>query len=433
MKHVSLVITILFLTLAMASVPVQADGNGTVHVAAPTGDPAIDVANIEAAIAGAGPGDTVQFKRGTYRVFDDTQFLVATPGVTLQGARKGRTTLRATQVFAEIPFAGMFRLVGGGQTVRNLRFRDIYRALSIGEPGASLGGYLVENCVFRNGDSGIEFVSFSDDVSTVRNNRFVDLRNSIFLVGKTVHFHNNEVLSRNPEDIVATGLPYFAVTVLPEFFSGINVAENNRIEGNSFVGGADAIILFGNFPGEVNRNNVIRNNHATGLRIFNEFNDGSVVILAGSDVGAVEGNIVENNELEGSEGVGIPLEGADNNLITDNEIEDLSGDKETFSTTFLGAERGTGIFLDATSEGNVVDENELEDVQVGILDLGDNLVGDNEIETDDEDGESDARALPGVVKGLGAASALGKSAETPSALPAGKAVNNATFSRRRAR
>ena len=51
-----------------------------VHVAAPTGNPAIDVPNIQAAVDAATPGATIEFARGTYGITAETQFVVSVPG-----------------------------------------------------------------------------------------------------------------------------------------------------------------------------------------------------------------------------------------------------------------------------------------------------------------------------------------------------------------
>ena len=192
--------------------------------------------------------------------------------------------------------------------------------------------------------------------------------------------------------------------------------------------------LVADFPGEVCRNNVIRDNEFSDMKVFSPSNDGSMVILFGSEVGTLENNLVTENELEGSEGLGIVVQAASNNHIVDNEIEDLPGEKIPFSAAFGSALPGTGIFLDELSSGNVVRENELEDVRNPILDLGENRIGDNEIENDDEDGdERDARALPRDSSGKASTSSLGSATNSASSLPVTDAMSKPMLRRLRAR
>lgn len=438
MKHLALAVTLLFISVGLLATPALADrgkGDNVVRVAPPTGDPATDVANIDAAIAAAGPGGTVKFRRGTYQVFEDTQFLVTTPGVTLKGAGKRKTTIRGVRMDEFVPdyFLGLIQLVGGEQTVEDLAFRDFGTAVGMGSPGTALGGYVIEDCVFRDGQFAVEVVGFSDDITTVEDNRFVNVLSAITVTGKTVHFRDNRVTAPRPETIPVLGQPFLVAQVFPEFLSGINICENNVLEGNTIVGQADGFELVADFPGEVCRNNVIRDNEFIDMKVFSGSSDGSMVFLFGSDVGRLEDNLVKHNELEGSEGLGIVVQAASNNRIVDNEIEDLPGEKVPFSAGFRSVLPGTGIFLDELSSGNVVDENELEDVRNPILDLGDNRIGDNEIENDDEDGdERDAPALPRSSSGKASTGSLGSATKSASSLPVTDAMSKPMLRRLRA-
>jgi parallel beta-helix repeat protein len=356
------------------------DRRSVVHVAAPTGDVATDVANIRAAVAAATPGATIEFARGTYKLESATvpasQIVVSVAGVTLEGHRRG-TTIQGISGPAGF-FAGYFRLAGGRQTVRRLEFAGFRRALTIGAPGTSIGGYHVEHSTFRNGHIPISFVAFSDEVSTIRGNQFINVTQPFLIRGKTVHFRENRVTAPDPA-ATPFGQPFNAGVVLVEFFSGINICENNVLEENTIVGNADGFILFGE-EGEICRNNVIRENRFIGQRIFTPGDNGTMVWLVGPNV---QGTLIKENELDGSEGLGIVVEAASDNKIIENEFSDLPGEKETFTPY-----PGTAIFLGEPTSGNRVLENEFEDVVNEIVDLGTgNVIGDED--DDDDEGDDD--------------------------------------------
>lgn len=335
------------------------DDAAVVRVAAPTGDPAVDVPNIQAAVAAATPGAVIQFARGTYAIEEATHIVVSVPGVTLQGHRRG-TTIRGVSFVDPEFLSGHFLLNGGGQTVRRLTFEGFGVALSFGEPGTPTGGYRLESCTFRNGDLPFDFVGFSDEVSTVQGNRFINVSLPFVILGKTVHFRENRVTAPDPA-ATPFGQPFNAGVLFPEFLSGGTVCENNVFQGNTVVGNADGFILFGG-PGESCRNNVIRGNTFIRQRVFTPFDNGTMVWLVGP---GVEGNLIKENVLRGSEGLGIVVEEGSGNRIVENTFSDLPGLKETF-TPFPG----TAIFLGEPTSGNRVRENEFENVVNAIVDLG---------------------------------------------------------------
>jgi len=352
-----------------------------VRVAPPTGDPATDAANIAAAVAAATEGATIKFARGTYLIAGGT-IRLSVPGVTLEGHRRG-TTLQG--LFGDEFFFPYFELVGGHQRVRRLTFRDMHNALSIGEPGTPVGGYRVEGCTFRENSAPILFFGFSDEVSRITGNRFINVVVPFNILGKTVHFRENRITSPDPAASPLTGQPFSAGAVFADPVSG--VCENNVFEENTIVANADGFLLFA-FDGETCRRNVIRDNTFIRQRVFTTDDNGSMVGLIGP---GVERNLVEENELRGSEGLGIVVLAAHDNRIVDNEIRNLPGQKETF-TPFPG----TAIFLDEATSGNRVKENEFKNVVHTIIDLGtDNILQDND--DDDRDRDRDdlvAQAVP---------------------------------------
>jgi parallel beta-helix repeat protein len=342
------------------------NGGAVVQVARPTGKAEKDVANIKAAVAAATPGAVIQFARGTYRILETTQIIVSVPGVTLQGDSRG-TTIRGITASASDFLVGHFLLNGGDQTVRDLTFEGFATALSFGEvaPAPRTGGYRVENSTFRNGDTGVEFVTFSDDVSTVRDNKFINVTFQFFILGKTVHFLGNSNTNPKPE-ATPPGRPFNAGVLFPEFLSDIRICENNLVEGNTVTGNADGFVIATGPAGSA-RNNVIRRNTFIDQRVFVE-EDGttgdnaSMVVMDGP---GVERNLIEENVLRGSEGLGIVLLQGNRNRIIGNKFFDLPGERPTFTPS-----PGTAIFLGEASAYNEVRENEFHNVVNTIVDLG---------------------------------------------------------------
>jgi parallel beta-helix repeat protein len=351
------------------------DDNGTavVQVKHPTGKPAKDVANIQDAVDAATPGAVIQFARGTYAIEATTNIVVSVPGVTLQGHSRGTTIEGVTSPASPDFLVGHFLLNGGDQTVRDLTFHGFATALSFGEvaPAPRTGGYRLENSTFENGDVAFEFVTFSDQVSTVQDNEFINVTIPFFILGKTVHVLRNS--NTNPEPAATPpGRPFNAGILLPEFLSGIRICENNLLEGNTVVENADGFILLTGAAGSL-RNNVIRRNTFIDQVVFVE-EDGttgdnaSMVVMDGP---GVERNLIEENVLRGSEGLGVVLVQGSHNRIIGNKFFDLPGDRPTFTPS-----PGTAIFLGEASAHNQVRDNEFSNVVNTIVDLGTaNVIG----------------------------------------------------------
>jgi len=339
-----------------------------VRVAAPTGNPAVDVPNIQAAVDAATPGALIQFARGTYAIEQATQIVVSVPEVTLHGHRQGTTIRGVASLPPDAPFwlLGHFLLNGGDQTVRRLTFEGFLTALSFGAPGTSIGGYRVEDCTFRLGFNAVSFVGFSENVSTVRGNEFINTNRPIEILGKTVHVRRNRVTAPDPAAMLF-GQPFFAAYVATDFLAGGTISENNVFEKNTVVGYADGF-TFDAFPGEVVRNNVVRQNEFIGQRLYGifpppPFFNGTMVWFVSA--GRHEGNRIQGNVLRGSEGLGIVLEEGSDNWIVDNNFSDLPGQSAT-AIPFSG----TAIYLGEATSGNRVRGNEFENVVNTIVDLG---------------------------------------------------------------
>jgi parallel beta-helix repeat protein len=349
------------------------DGAAVVQVAHPTGNPARDVPNIEAAISAATPGALIQFAKGTYAIEATTNITVSVPAVTLQGHSKGTTIQGVTQFASPDFLEGHFVLNGGEQTVRDLNFLGFGTALSLGEvaPAARTGGYRIENSTFKNGDVAFEFVTFSDQVSTVRGNKFINVTIPFFILGKTVHLLGNS--NTNPDPTATPpGRPFNAGILLPEFLSGIRIGENNLLEGNTVDRNADGFILATGAAGSL-RNNVIRRNTFTNQVVFVD-DDGStgdnasMVVMDGP---GVEQNLIEQNVLRGSEGNGVVILRGHHNRIVGNEFFDLPGVRPVFTPP-----PGTAILLGEESAHNQVRDNQFSNVLHTVVDQGfANVVG----------------------------------------------------------
>ena len=346
-----------------------------VRVAAPTGNPAVDIPNIRAAIAAATPGVMIQFAHGTYDIGNsrETQFVVSAPGVTLQGDRRG-TTLSGVELHADDPDAftccpllsGTFLLNGGHQTVRRLTFDGYLWAISLGAPGSVTGGYHIEHNTFRAGFVGIDFAGLSDEPTIIEENTFENVTAPLFILGKTLRIRRNRFAITNPGRMTF-GQPSQAVILFPEFLSGTTGCENNVIEGNTVVRFNEAFVFFLFDASWVCHNNVIRDNRVIDARIYNAipfFSDnGTMALFVGP--GRTENNLIQNNVLRGSEGLGVVLDAGSGNQIIGNEFHDLPGLKSTFS-----GYPGTAIILGAATSGNRVRGNEFENVVNTVVDLG---------------------------------------------------------------
>ena len=249
---------------------------------------------------------------------------------------------------------------GGFQSVEGFTFEGFATALSFGELAGEgvtrTGGYRLENCTFRSGDLPIEFIGLSDEVSTIQNNQFINVTLPFVISGQTVHFLGN---TNSTPDYAATllGRPLNAGVLFPEFSAGR--CENNVLEGNTVSGNTDGFILVDC------RNNVIRGNTFIGQRVLAEGpggDNGSLVWAIGPNV---QGNLIEQNELRGSEGQGIIIEEGSNNRIAGNQFSDLPGLKLS-ATGFPG----TAIFLGEPTTRNEVRGNEFKKVVNTIVDLG---------------------------------------------------------------
>jgi parallel beta-helix repeat protein len=255
---------------------------------------------------------------------------------------------------------GHFVLHGEAQTIRRLTFEGFSFAILLGIPGSTLGGYTVERCVFRNGLVAFEFDGFSDDVTTVEDNEFINVFQTFVILGKTVHYRDNRV---SFPDLPATpfGRPANVGLMIPDVQSGGTVCENNVFEKNTIIGNADGFFI-GADGEQMCRHNVIRENTFVNQRIFSFGDNATMVWAAGS---GIQGNLIQDNVLRRSEGIGIIIEAGSDNRIIGNSFSKLPGGAET---TFPYP--GTAIFLGEPTTGNRVLDNTFKKVVNTVVDLG---------------------------------------------------------------
>jgi len=291
-----------------------------IHVPPPTGDPAFDRPNIEAAIAASNPGDEIRFGAGTYVIGLEPPspgIVVDVAGLTLIGSPEG-TTIRGGEV---PPDPALFqlglRLHAPRIRVARLGFEDFSRALDVGTfpPDPSLGGFTVEGSRFEHVFISIEADVTSEDPTRIVRNLFVNVGVAILVSGGNVRFAGNVNVNPNPALVPISGQPLNVGGAAS--FPGLDclgsVFENNVTDGN-----ADGLGIAAFGDSECG-GNIIRNNAFTRQRLFTEFDAGTMVTLV-SFGGRVVNNLVTENTLDRSEGNGMLVFGAERSRIFANTI-----------------------------------------------------------------------------------------------------------------
>jgi hypothetical protein len=273
-------------------------------VAQATGDFTTDIANIGAAIAAAETGDVIQFGDGVYAVGEagaNHTFFVTTPGITLQGHPRG-TTLRGVYRRGGGPIFG-FVGTPGKVAVLNLTFDGFNEGVWFGDWSVPYGGYRLEGCTFHQGFRAVGVFGFSEDVTIVQGNEFINVEIVFLLMGKTLHFRENKTTAPDPASLFY-GQPLAVGEVIVDWWT-TNISENNVFEENTITGYADGFLFYGDWEGEINRNQVVRENTFINQRIFAPWDNASMVWLVGSNVGSVEGILIKENDYRKSEGIAI--------------------------------------------------------------------------------------------------------------------------------
>ncbi len=358
--------------------------------------------SIQAAVDAAKPGDTIEVCLGTYR---ENVFINKT--LTLLGAQAGvdpitglRTnpanesivTKFAIQGTSHVRIDGFSMNDPDGVPLVDQLNQDDTIANNIVLPGASEGVLLFETQATTLIDNEIEGTigdgigvdgtnSTSVDDSLQRNAvvnpglNGIDLveANGVVVEGNSLSGSKSAGLNiQQSYNVNALNNLVFANTIgahivnsafnavqqnTVEFnrFEGIDVVGDqgdvitaNTVSGNTTSGVGSAIVLDGVFGGETVENTSVLQNHSHGIEVFGistgvrvsgntvENNGGDGIGLNGTSHSLVAGNLASGNA------VGIHLVGASFNLILENNVS---------------KNRGDGILIDPTSQGNVVQGN----------------------------------------------------------------------------
>ncbi len=395
---------------------------GTIEVPPPSGSAAVDLANLRAALVAAIPGSTVAFGPGTYRI-GNSGLELTTDDVTLRGHSKG-TVLQGcdpAQVasMTEEFFFGQCRgiiLVGARQRVRDLTFEGFSAALAIGGSTPAdaevltpnrHGGHLIEGNTLRNCVT-VEIWNEADAPVVVRGNRFRNTYHAAAMLGRNLHFIDNDVSAPEPA-LVPFGWPSLAVGLRP--IPGVPCT-GNRIERNRIEGHTDGVaigVLPPDGPGAVLTGNRVCDNDIVMRDVVHSRDGGEALAgkpaigvairlmnyqeamaIGALDLGmptpeggwpeacrsaAVRGNVVADNRIIGSKGVAIEVFYSDGNEVVRNTIGPVAALTEE-ERLALGAGRtfgigpgawfltrawqanGTAIWISPGSDGNTVAGNQ---------------------------------------------------------------------------
>jgi hypothetical protein len=391
----------------------------TVRIPLPSGDPGTDRAALVEALTGAAPGSLVQFQAGTYVV--GALLRIDTPGLVLEGHPEG-TVLRgcslddyagmerdAAQAWEEDPSAsgygplarcGMFHFTGGEVTLRGLVFEQSRLGVILGcceadgQIEAGPGGYLVEGNTFRNTGNSVRAALVALEPTIVRDNTFTNTFHALSAVGSRIHFVNNRVSVPDSEQVPGEGYAGFAVAigaVSPDYAAGPTPAgacSDNHIVGNSIEGHVDGIVLRAD-PGTVCSGTRVAGNTVRIRRarypqpwpyedIFPLPNPDDPTLAGvpltvlgfggdGVEPGRFEATVVEENRVEGADGLGLEIVNAPGIRIEGNRFSEIRM-RAPFPGNPSGAmpgweaANGAAIWLGPGSDGAEVGANHFADV-----------------------------------------------------------------------
>jgi hypothetical protein len=335
-----------------------AGGANVIQVADPTADVATDRASILAALEEVRPGGTVQFAPGEYVIgFNDGAWAyipVTVPRVTLQGHPDG-TRLRGCDLEPQDILDGGcvgFEMSGGRQTLRNLHFRDMSVAVTLGKDvflggGTSrTGGYRIERNSFRDIATGVQVFGQWSQPAVIRNNTFINLFSAVDVWGRTAHILDNDISAPDWERIPVWFGAIYGISLITLETQNISTGpcEHNQIAGNRIESVTDALNIWVLGIGAPCRHNLVRDNLVVNSREYTPgFGTGPVFLYNGSDnVGFLSDNLIQSNRVHGSFGNGMVFFRAERNRVVNNTITDI---QKTFPFQgWLGESNGSGIW-----------------------------------------------------------------------------------------
>ena len=390
-------------------------GDGTVHVAQPTGEMETDRASVQAAFDAVQPGDTVLFQPGTYLIgggarltVPDVTVLGHPEGTILQGCEPEAFDADVTQVMSLAFECTGFFVQAQRQTIRDLTFEYAWHGIVVGPYPATpeearaatrgearltsypAGGQRIEGNTFRASPNGLRVLGPSgEELSIVRDNDFIDVFHAIGIYGAPLHFLDNRITVEEPGRVPNSRHPGSAIIISARRIADCagHVVAGNRIEG--YPG---AIYILAN-RGQTCRDVEIRNNTIEVRRVTvpeawvgaaPTEDDSTMVgvpitlmsrgepLAGGSDEepeGVVENIVVEGNRVTGAEGLGILVDGS-RNRISGNTITGIKRREPFPGITWIGSDyttwevaNGSGIWLSPDSHENQIISNTFEDLE----------------------------------------------------------------------
>jgi hypothetical protein len=241
--------------------------------------------------------------------------------------------------------------------VRGLTFESFVIALAAGFADPTAGPYLIEQNVFKNSFEGVELALRSPHPSQVRSNEFIDVARPFFMFGGTAHFRHNVTTNPRPEDIPLTGQPIQTGVIVT---SPGEPCENNLVAGNRVDGASDGFFLVADGLDAECRNTVIRDNVFTNQTIYTPGDTGTLAVLVATGGGTVSGTLLQDNSLEGTNGIGTFAEGVTHSKFVGNTIANVRKRADLEPPLAPG---GIGILLVGGSFGNEVRANDFPHVE----------------------------------------------------------------------
>jgi parallel beta-helix repeat protein len=412
-----------------------AGGPHVVHVAPPTGDVATDRLSILAALEEVQPGGTVQFAPGTYIIgFNDGAWgyiPVTVPRVTLQGHPDG-TRLRGCDLEPQDILDGGcvgFEMSGGRQTLRNIHFKDMSVAVTLGEDiffGGSTsrtGGYRVEGNSFRDIATGVQVFGQWSQPAVIRSNTFINLFSAVDVWGRTAHIMDNDISAPDWERIPVWFGAIYGISLLTLETQNISTGpcEHNQIAGNRIDGFTDALNVWVLGIGAPCRHNVVRDNLVVNSREYTPgFGTGPVFLYNGSaNAGFLSDNLIQSNRVHGSFGNGVVLFNGERNRVVNNTITDI---QKTFPFQgWLGESNGSGVWTSPGGGYNKILSNDFANVEA------------EEVVLESDHNHVATRSASDVVRDLGVGNRItGPGSVVTAAAPAGASAGAAPTATERA-
>ena len=418
----------------------------TVRVASPTEREDLDRANVQAAFDSVRSGAVVLFEPGTYILgagvsltVPDVTVLGHPEGTVLRGCEPAAFDVEESQVFGLVFGCTGFFIQTERQTIRDLTFEYMWHGIVVGPYPSSAeeavatqgivapypsGGQRIEGNVFRATPNGIRVLGVGDDVSVIRDNDFINVGHAIGIYGPPVKFLGNRVTVEDPSRVPTSRHPFSAILVSPQFTD----CSGHVIAGNTVTGHPGAIYVLaarGTTCRDVQiRDNVIQVERvpvpAAWMTQPSVDGDSTMVgvpitlasqdyLLPGTDPaappGLVESVLVQGNRLEGADGIGILLNGNQNEIV-DNFIVDIRRRRPypginwapDLVTWELG--NGSGIWVapdarDNRISGNVFERNEGPSITLEGVENVVQLVSDSDSVTDLGSGNRVSRLASG--------------------------------------